>query len=137
MSIIAVEINGGENNTIDGVFVRSNNGNSKAVVINNSPNNVINNIQLVDESTVDELKRIRLAISEIQNDLIDTIESRSYQEKIVDKLTILVNSNDGALANKSTARDILSLLSDWITCKNEVAPLVVPFIIFLQTVFGG
>jgi len=132
---IGVEINGGGNNIINGVSVQSNIGKSKAVVINNSSNNHIQNIQLIDEITLEHLRKLKNEILSIQDASTNPITGHSFQEEVLNKLNSLVCHESSSI--KDTLLELSSLLSNWITIKNELAPQFIPYLIFFQTIIGG
>ncbi|WP_131669007.1 hypothetical protein [Psychrobacter pygoscelis] len=134
---IGVEINGGGNNIINGVSVQSNNGNSKAVVINNSSNNHIQNIQLIDEVTLEHLHKLKNEILSIQDASTNPITGHSFQEEVLNKLNSLIVNHHQSSSIKDTLLELSSLLSNWITIKNELAPQLIPYLILFQTIIGG
>lgn len=137
MSSVGVEINGGGNNKIENVSVRSRNTDTKGVVVNNSSNNDIKNVSLVDEKVLNTLEQFKNSLTKINDDTINQDTNRKFLDEISDKINNLEQYKIESKNPKSVIREIISLSSEWITIKNEIAPYLVPSILSLQALIGA
>lgn len=137
MTIIGVEINGGSGNSVDTVSLQTNRDNTKAVVLNNSSDNNIRNIQIISHEDVKRLKEIKSNVEGINDFAINSVTNNPFKEDIANCISTLIDTNNLNQNNLSSLRNIISLLSDWISIKNELKPVLIPYIVSLQSILGA
>lgn len=134
---IGIEIIGGGQNKFTRTSVSVEGEDSKGIVTKDSVGNEFEDVQVFVGSSIEKLKKMQSDIYYIQDNSMNYKTGNKYRDDVLEKLTDLTDVNNEAIVNKGTLNEVSSLLSNWITIKNELTTQLTPFIFLIQTMLGG
>lgn len=132
---VGIEINGGGNNKISKSSFHLN-GDSKAIVLNDTSGNEISEIYIVIQENLEKLKEIQKEVSSIEDYSINPKTKNTFKNDVLNKIPTLINSKDETTIT-ATCLALFNLFSSWITIKGELTDQLTQYSQFITSLVGG
>lgn len=135
-NLVGVEINGGGRNKVTDSKITVK-GNGKAVVLNDTFDNEINNIEVLLEAEKQYFLDLKSVLVNIQDNSQNPLSTNTYKEEALVQVQKIIDINSREHFQKNTL-DLISLLSSWITIKSALVPIILPYVTELtKLAIGG
>lgn len=135
-NLVGVEINGGGRNKVTDSKITVK-GNGKAVVLNDTFDNEINNIEVLLEAEKQYFLDLKSVLVNIQDNSQNPLSTNTYKEEAIVQVQKIIDINSREHFQKNTL-DLISLLSSWITIKSALVPIILPYVTELtKLAIGG
>jgi hypothetical protein len=134
-SLTGVEIIGGGRNKISDSNITVK-GNGKGIVLDNTYDNQINNVNVLLESEKQFFSDLKSFLIDIQDSSENLESNKTYKQEAIDQVQKIIDLNDRN-SFKTNTLDLISLLSSWITIKAALVPVLSPYVTELIKLAAG
>lgn len=134
-SLTGVEIIGGGRNKISDSNITVK-GNGKGIVLDNTYDNQINNVNVLLESEKQFFSDLKSSLIDIQDSSENLESNKTYKQEAIDQVQKIIDLNDRN-SFKTNTLDLISLLSSWITIKAALVPVLLPYVTELSKLAAG
>lgn len=132
---IAIEINGGGRNKIKDSNLTIK-GDGKGVVLTNTFDNEIDNVTILLEKEKNYLLQLKAALSNINDDSINPNSQKAFKSETLSQVQKIIELPSRDTFQKNIL-ELMSLLSNWITIKSTLTPVIAPYVTELTKLLGG
>ncbi len=134
-SLTGVEIIGGGRNKISDSNITVK-GNGKGIVLDNTYDNQINNVNVLLESEKQFFSDLKSFLIDIQDSSENLESNKTYKQEAIEQVQKIIDLNDRN-SFKTNTLDLISLLSSWITIKAALVPVLLPYVTELSKLAAG
>ena len=134
-SSTGVEIIGGGRNKISDSNITVK-GNGKGIVLDNTYDNQINNVNVLLESEKQFFSDLKSFLIDIQDSSENLESNKTYKQEAIEQVQKIIDLNDRN-SFKTNTLDLISLLSSWITIKAALVPVLLPYVTELSKLAAG
>lgn len=136
MMAIGIEIVGGGKNKISDSSIELTGTNSKGIVMLDTSENEVRNVRIFIESCAEQIKEMTDTIVNLEDDTVNPKSSNTFKFDVV-KTIPKISCASTELEIQSTGLALISLLSNWITIKSSLTPVLAPYIDYLLKLIAG
>ncbi|MCK4091345.1 hypothetical protein HCY66_14915 [Acinetobacter radioresistens] len=133
---IGIEIVGGGKNKISDSSIELTGTDSKGIVMLDTSENEVRNVRIFIESCAEKIKEMTDTIVNLEDDTVNPKSANTFKVDVV-KTIPKISCASTELEIQSTGLALISLLSNWITIKSSLAPVLAPYIDYLLKLIPG